>query len=1457
MKQFSKELGKVSVTPKGAWNINTTSERLDIVYDKRNNQAYIAKQNVPVGVDIDNREYWQPMNVTGYADNNFINLTTENENGTITAYESLEEAVATILPINRRVGATLSFYNLNTDRLDRQAEFELWQFNSTDLANWENKNYWNNIYYNWNVFAGWYVSVDSLENHVKIPNVGQYAYVGTNLNDALLYQCRTNGIWTNTGIKIRNYISVVVSGNITIGENGNWFSDGEDTGIPATPAVDEQLDNIIIQLQQHTTEISNLKKSDANLQDQITSNDSDITSLTAKHKSLSKTVQGIAATGGASTATNVTYNNDSSGLNAENAQDAIDELQGSKIDKTSIAQDFGNSENLVISQKTITNYTAVRKLKRNPILDPDICSKGSKYLTIEDLILDLEIISDSTRNFAPVVFIFSGNEDFRIDFYEVDEKGNYISPLKAFSINFKTTERKFLYILDKEVSVDSYNAKVSIAIDSSALASNFYVYSPSFVASNCKGEHWGLISILRAITTNTANITDIEDKINLLYTYGNSLFQNLTETDQFLHNGSLSSNNTYVGYMSGTIPVKKGDKYRCYGDFNFDNWDGNIYGYTDTSYDNPIPLGRSSKGKGCNIEIPDGVNYIRMCAAKTLGQVPYIVPLSSIESYFGESIENLNGSVEYFNNSIENLNGSILPVAKPIKVIDDNIIISSLVKNKKLNSFIFHNTTTSAKWIPIHVGTREEFETLDNYSKLSILITFDAEKLLEDSPNLGLFVANGTEYIQGENRVVKSINSSAFVSVDFVLSSVMYADGLYIWIQGNSGAKWKISNFKIVVVPTYYLVNKASVDNTLALVDDTLIQIINNKQSRISIYDMAKCVSNLYIKQIQDFLLDLEIIWDKEPKYTYALVTIHGSPSEDGRSVGFYAVDENGHYIKSFISFGVGFDNTKAGVQYALDKAFSTSVGDSGKISIVVDWDKWTENVNAMFPCYHSNSIYSEHVGPIMYLRQSNVLSNKFNVLSISNGDKNIYLTTKDNFNVSNKTENSFEITTKSKDSTWSYTKPPFIPSGKNYVHIKFKLECLTPDLLEQGATDYVSVWLSDGRTDYVKDKCVPLKSYKNGDEVHLSFDPAYYTVYKGWTEFGVWLSISAGTSGGTVKWRITDFEVYENLENVKGLNGNNAKELFEDAATKIAVLNETVSNLEGSDTELISPSGNKFELSVQDDGTLTALPIVPSKGVMYGNSLLMGSGYGMAASDSEHDYFHLITEFIKTLNPEYTAKKISAVNIENLTSEGEIDDAVKKTIDVLTGDETMISIQLGDNVNTDEKNAVFPKSSLALCKALRIKCPRARIVWMGMWFGTAAGYKAIQNACSQTGCKFISFVGLTGSDANSKIGNIQKKSSAQRTINNVTNVVENSSTDRIKNITITFTVGDASYNSTLDVTAYSLSGGTLTYTSEYEIIISGGVASHPGDEGFRRIANKFLYEMKLTDDSEYYKKNK
>ena len=85
--------------------------------------------------------------------------------------------------------------------------------------------------------------------------------------------------------------------------------------------------------------------------------------LNTKHESLSKTVQGIAATGGANTATNVTYDNTNTGITAENIQDAVDKLVkekanatdvntelDKKFNKENIAQEFGESKDKVVSQ---------------------------------------------------------------------------------------------------------------------------------------------------------------------------------------------------------------------------------------------------------------------------------------------------------------------------------------------------------------------------------------------------------------------------------------------------------------------------------------------------------------------------------------------------------------------------------------------------------------------------------------------------------------------------------------------------------------------------------------------------------------------------------------------------------------------------------------------------------------------------------------------------------------------------------------------------------------------------------------------------------------------------------------------------------------------------------------------------------------------------------------------------
>lgn len=75
--------------------------------------------------------------------------------------------------------------------------------------------------------------------------------------------------------------------------------------------------------------IETIQKIDTTLADhqrQISSNDNDISDLQTKTKQIKDTVDGIAVSGGASVGSAVTYDNTQSGLDAQNIQNAIDEL---------------------------------------------------------------------------------------------------------------------------------------------------------------------------------------------------------------------------------------------------------------------------------------------------------------------------------------------------------------------------------------------------------------------------------------------------------------------------------------------------------------------------------------------------------------------------------------------------------------------------------------------------------------------------------------------------------------------------------------------------------------------------------------------------------------------------------------------------------------------------------------------------------------------------------------------------------------------------------------------------------------------------------------------------------------------------------------------------------------------------------------------------------------------------
>lgn len=124
--------------------------------------------------------------------------------------------------------------------------------------------------------------------------------------------------------------------------------------IQAATGLPEDLSQMI---QDVDKSVKQLKEKDTDLQSQIndkqrqiTANDDDISLLQTRSTQMEKAIKNISASGGASQATAVTYENTESGLDSVTAQGAIDELASKKFNKENIVQEFGDSEDKVVSQ---------------------------------------------------------------------------------------------------------------------------------------------------------------------------------------------------------------------------------------------------------------------------------------------------------------------------------------------------------------------------------------------------------------------------------------------------------------------------------------------------------------------------------------------------------------------------------------------------------------------------------------------------------------------------------------------------------------------------------------------------------------------------------------------------------------------------------------------------------------------------------------------------------------------------------------------------------------------------------------------------------------------------------------------------------------------------------------------------------------------------------------------------
>lgn len=435
---------------------------------------------------------------------------------------------------------------------------------------------------------------------------------------------------------------------------------------------------------------------------------------------------------------------------------------------------------------------------------------------------------------------------------------------------------------------------------------------------------------------------------------------------------------------------------------------------------------------------------------------------------------------------------------------------------------------------------------------------------------------------------------------------------------------------------------------------------------------------------------------------------------------------------------------------------------------------------------------------------------------------------------------NSFVYTHAGVGNSWIVTNK-FTPSGSNLVTVKF-------DVVFNNTDSYkgLQLILSEGTraTDYYDMIGTPV--IEDGS-VTVTFDPAYYTVYHGLTSFYVWINNQTGQmSTETVRATISNFRIYEANGAVSGtyIDGDNAKQLFE--ATDSAIGN--IAQKVGRTPTVTATDGKKYEIGATTTGELKLLPMVPTKAAYFGNSLIAGFGdkFAMASSAIDNGYYQLINNYILTLNPQFTATGQSASAIENIAAAAHVVDNVRVHVtNKLDGDETLVVVQLGDNVSAGAIDN-WPFMCLSILQAIRGKCPNARVFWMGLWYGGAVTYDAIIAACEATGSTFVNIGALRnirGSMAS--VGDLINRGSETRVIENVTSVTENTPTE------IVFAM--AGRTITMPVSSYSLSGNTLTYTGNYYVITTGGVASHPSDYGFRLIANKFLLESQITTKEAVY----
>lgn len=601
--------------------------------------------------------------------------------------------------------------------------------------------------------------------------------------------------------------------------------------------------------------------------------------------------------------------------------------------------------------------------------------------------------------------------------------------------------------------------------------------------------------------------------------------------------------------------------------------------------------------------------------------------------------------------------------------------------------------------------------------------------------------------------------------------------------------------------------------------------------TKVKVLNVEISQQSNYYTDLENFIIDIKLTGDilgteDDPHY-WAPISVHIGGTEKQRVL-LYRVDAEGNYLTGSGTDSITINLLGSGLSYVLNQDVKDKDGLTGKVSMVVDWTLWKHGKQeAMKPLRLNDDVLKDHFGFISILENVEITTDNVKAGYIKNVDSSNI----DSWNNGVITEyhgkNGFTFQNMQQNGSGGIRTTTFNPNPNYHCIIDIEIQSISSGV--------VTVYLFGAN----EDKQLQAQQLQVGKN-SFEFDPAYHAVYNNQTNFYLIVAVST----------------YESTVNVKNFicaqypigQAENLTETISDLQKEIAVLEGRVNTLESSDRIILTaPNGQKYIIQCNNTGSLFTVPLYAEVVSYVGNSLLLGNGdFGMNATEKTKDYAAIIGETIQEKGTgSYLAVKISGTTFEDATTQQEVNAWIEDVLTVdLDENSELVLIQLGDNINTPEKRSNFENTCSTLLSKIRKYCSKARVAWVYGWYVNDQVRSIIQENCKLYGVDYIEINDLNTPENQSAIGTvIISESLKTQTINY--DVLEIISENELK---ITFTINGKQYTSELIVGSYDNNPDdkVVEFSGYQTITVSGGVASHPGDLGFQKIAQRIIERLKM-----------